>query len=102
MQLRNVRLLSIIRHFTSLRLWKDFHNRKNFKFADTEAGAESMARVFSMIETVRANDHNPHKDLSVLLTELPNVKTADDINALLPWEITPDQIAQRYAAYPVP
>lgn len=58
--------------------------RKNFMFADTEAGAESTARVFSMIETARANGHNPHKYLSVLLTELPNVKTADDIDALLP------------------
>lgn len=76
--------------------------RKNFMFADTEAGAESTARVFSMIETARANGHNPHKYLSVLLTELPNVKTADDIDALLPWAITPDEIAQRYAAYPIP
>ena len=29
--------------------------RKNFLFADTEAGAECTARVFSMIETARAN-----------------------------------------------
>ena len=71
-------------------------------FADTEAGAESTARVFSMIETARANGHNPHKYLSVLLTELPNMKTADDIDALLPWAITPDEIARRYAAYPIP
>ena len=69
--------------------------RKNFMFADTEAGAESTARVFSVIETARANGHNPHKYLSALLTELPNVKTTDDIDALLPWAITPVEITQR-------
>lgn len=76
--------------------------RKNFLFADTEAGAESTARVFSMIETARANNHNPQKYLSVLLAELPNIKTADDIDALLPWAITPEAIAERYATFPTP
>lgn len=76
--------------------------RKNFLFADTEAGAEATGRVFSLIETARANAHNPQKYLSVLLTELPNVQSAEDIDALMPWVITPDQIASRYAAYPTP
>ncbi len=76
--------------------------RKNFLFADTAAGVDATARVFSMIETARANDHNPQKYLSVLLTELPNVKTVEDVDALLPWGITPDEIARRYAAYPTP
>ena len=76
--------------------------RKNFLFADTEAGAESTARVFSMIESARANGHNPQKYLSVLLAELPNVKTADDVEALMPWSIAPEEIAQRYASYPAP
>jgi len=53
--------------------------RKNFLFADTEAGAESSARVFSMIETARANGHNPQKYLSVLLAELPNVQTTESM-----------------------
>jgi len=55
-----------------------------------------------MIETARANNHNPQKYLSVLLAELPNVKTADDIDALLPWAITPEAIAERYATFPTP
>ncbi len=58
--------------------------RKNFLFADTEAGAEATARAFSVIETARVNGHNRHHYLSVLLTELPNAVTADDIEALLP------------------
>ena len=76
--------------------------RKNFLFADTEAGAQSTARVFSMIETARANGHNPQKYLSVLLAELPNVETADDVDALMPWAISPEEIVQRYASYPAP
>ena len=76
--------------------------RKNFIFADTEAGAESSGRVFSLIETARANNHNPQKYLSVLLAELPNVKTVDEIDALLPWAITPETISERYAAFPTP
>ena len=76
--------------------------RKNFMFADTEAGAEASGRVFSMIETARANGHNPQKYLSVLLAELPNFTTVEQIDALLPWMITPEEIAQRYTAFPAP
>jgi len=76
--------------------------RKNFIFADTQAGAESSGRVFSIIETARANNHNPQKYLSVLLAELPNVKTVDEVDALLPWAITPETITERYAAFPTP
>jgi len=77
-------------------------SRKNFLFADTEAGAESTGRVFSVIETARANNHNPQKYLSVLLAELPNIKTVEDVDALLPWVISPEAVAERYAAFPAP
>ena len=74
--------------------------RKNYLFSDTEAGAESTARVFSIIETARANGHYPHKYLTVLLTELPNVKTVEEVDALLPWAITPERVAEIFATYP--
>ena len=44
---------------------------KNFLFADTPSGATASARIFCVIETARANHHNPYQYLSVLLTELP-------------------------------
>jgi len=62
----------------------------------------TRGRVFSVIETARANGHNPQKYLSVLLTELPQVSTVEDVEALLPWNISPDSVAQRYATYPAP
>jgi len=74
--------------------------RKNYIFSDTVAGAEGSARAFSLIETARANGHNPQHYLSVLLTELPNVNTLEDVEALLPWNLTTTDVAQRYASYP--
>ena len=76
--------------------------RKNFLFSATEEGAKSSGRVFSLIETARANGHNPQHYLSVLLTELPAMDNFDDIDTLLPWAITPEEIAARYKAYPAP
>jgi len=76
--------------------------RKNFLFADTAAGAESSGRIFSLIETARANGHHPQRYLSVLLTELPNVTDVDQVEALLPWNLTPAMVVERYAAYPAP
>jgi len=38
----------------------------------------------------------------VLLSEIPNAQTVEDIESLLPWNITPDEVNRRYAAYPAP
>jgi hypothetical protein len=76
--------------------------RKNFLFAATEDGAKSSGRVFSLIETARANGHNPQQYLSVLLTELPAMDNFDAVDKLLPWAITPEEIAARYKSYPTP
>jgi transposase len=76
--------------------------RKNFLFADTTAGAEASGRIFSLIETARANGHNPQRYLTVLLGALPNVTCVEDIEQLLPWCITPVEIDALYADYPKP
>lgn len=74
--------------------------RKNFLFADTPAGAASSAKIYSLLETARANGHNPHHYLSVVLTELPNATSLEDLEVLLPWNLTPDQAKQRYVDLP--
>jgi transposase len=76
--------------------------RKNFMFADTPAGAKSSAMLFSMIETAKANNHNPHHYLSLLLTALPNASCVEEVEALLPWNLTPEQASERYQALPKP
>jgi transposase len=76
--------------------------RKNFLFADTPAGAQASAMIYSLLETAKINGQHPQRYLGVLLTEIPNAQTADDIEALLPWNITPAEINRRYATYPAP
>lgn len=76
--------------------------RKNFMFSDTPAGAEASARVFSLIETAIVNGHHPQRYLAVLLTELPNVSGVEEIEALLPWNLTAEEVTRRYREYPSP
>ena len=76
--------------------------RKNFLFADTPAGAEASAMIYSLLETAKINGQHPQRYLSVLLTQIPNAQTAEDIEALLPWNITPEEVSRRYATYPTP
>ena len=75
-------------------------SRKNFLFCDTPQGAHASARIYSVIETARANGHNPLNYLTVLLTELPNIDSLEGYEALLPWNITPLQIKEKMSAYP--
>ena len=74
--------------------------RKAFLFADTAAGAEASARIYSLLETARANGQHVHRYLTVLLTELPNVASVEDVEALLPWNLSPDEVDRRFATYP--
>jgi len=76
--------------------------RKNFIFADTPAGAHASARVFSIIETAKANGHNPMHYLSYVLERLPNINSVEDVELVLPWNITPEQTHDYYHALPKP
>ena len=63
--------------------------RKNWLFCDTPEGAEASAVIYSVIETAKANDLNPEKYLSYLLTTLPSRCAHDntpDIDDLMPWQ----------------
>ena len=56
--------------------------------------------IYSILESTKANKQHVQRYLSGLLTELPNVQTADDIESLLPWNITPDGFNLQYSTYP--
>ena len=58
--------------------------RKNFLFCDTVNGANASANLYSLIETAKANGVEPYGYLRTVFTELPNAKTLEDIEALLP------------------
>jgi hypothetical protein len=70
--------------------------RKAWLFSDTPAGADASARLYSLIETAKANGVEPYAYLRHVFTELPKATTLADIEALLPWNIAPQ--ATRSAA----
>ena len=74
--------------------------RQNFLFSDLKDGAKSSTMLYSIIETARAKGHNPHQYLTVLLTVLPAAETQEQIEALLPWNLTPEQVAEKYQTCP--
>lgn len=47
-------------------------------------GANASANLYSLVETARANGIEPYGYLKTVFTELPNAKTLEEIEALLP------------------
>jgi transposase len=62
--------------------------RKGWLFSTSVDGARASANLYSLIETVKANKLNPYTYLKQVFTDLPNAETVEDIEALLPWNIT--------------
>ncbi|MGB9618619.1 MAG: transposase domain-containing protein, partial [Desulfomonilaceae bacterium] len=62
--------------------------RRNWLFADTVAGAQASANLYSLVETCKANRIDPYAYLVRLFHKLPLASTADDFEALLPWRLT--------------
>ena len=61
--------------------------RKAWLFSDTPAGAEASARLYSLIETAKANGLEPYAYLRRVFTDLPAATTLAEVEALLPWTI---------------
>jgi transposase len=61
--------------------------RRNWLFADTVAGANASANLYSLLQTCKANGIDGYRYLRALLIALPRAKTAEDYEALLPWRI---------------
>jgi transposase len=62
--------------------------RRNWLFADTVAGANASANLYSLLQTCVVNGIDAWRYLRALLIALPAAKTADDYAALLPWRIS--------------
>ena len=61
--------------------------RKNWMFCDTVNGAHASGRLYSIIETAKANALEPYQYLRHLFTELPKASGEADVQKLLPWRI---------------
>jgi len=72
--------------------------RKSWLFCDTQAGATASARLYSLVETAKANRVEPHAYLTYLFTHLPIATTVDEFEALLPWNVKIDSSAKARAS----
>lgn len=61
--------------------------RKNWTFAQSQAGARASANLYSLVETAKVNNVNPYEYLREVFTRLPTMTTKDDMDELLPWNI---------------
>lgn len=59
--------------------------RKNWLFSASQKGATASANLYSLIETAKANGLEPYAYLKRVFAELPNAKTLEQIENLLPW-----------------
>lgn len=66
--------------------------RKNWLFAGAPQGADASAIFFSLIETAKANGHEPYAYLHHIFKKLPVATTDADYDALLPWNIDPEDL----------
>lgn len=59
--------------------------RKNFLFACTQDGADSLAVHFSLILTARLHGLDPMRYYTELLKQIPSASTFEQFDRLLPW-----------------
>ena len=71
--------------------------RRNWLFSDSVAGVKASANLYSLIESAKANGLEPYAYLRRIFTDLPKAQTIEDLEALLPTVIRPDQIAMDLA-----
>jgi hypothetical protein len=70
--------------------------RKAWLFADTPSGATASARLYSLVETAKANGIEPGRYLETIFARLPEASSRADYEALLPGRIElPDRHAAR-------
>ena len=63
--------------------------RKAWLFATSVDGANASANLYSLVETAKANGHEPHSYIRHVLTQLPAATSLEDIEALLPFNLQP-------------
>ncbi len=66
--------------------------RKNWLFSGTPEGAEASALLYSLIETAKANKLEPYAYLRYIFEKLPTASSLENYEALLPWNITLEQM----------
>lgn len=60
---------------------------KNWLFCDGIAGARTAEIIYSIIETAKHHKIEPYSYLRYVLTQLPNITTESELEALLPFNV---------------
>ena len=77
--------------------------RKNFLFCYVADGAEALANIMTVVYTLELYpQHHLHSYLTMLFLELPKAKTPEALEALLPWNISPEEVARCVNQRPKP
>ena len=62
--------------------------RKNWLFSDTPKGADASALWYSLIETAKANGHEPFEHILNVLNKIPTANSLENYMKLLPFNIS--------------
>jgi transposase len=68
--------------------------RRAWLFNYDAVGAQASANLYSLVMTCRANAVEPYAYLNYLFEYLPAASTVEQIEALLPWSVTPALLAE--------
>jgi transposase len=69
--------------------------RKNRLFSGSPLGAHASAGIYSLIETVKANGHEPFRYLAHVFDKLPRCMTSEEREGLLPYRLSPVDYAEK-------
>ena len=70
--------------------------RKNWLFNKSVEGAHATAIFYTLVETAKAHNLNPEHYFNYIFEKLPLADTVEKHEALLPWNLTPEQIIPNY------
>lgn len=71
--------------------------RKNWLFSVTQMGASASAFFYSLIQTAKANGHEPYRYLRYLFDRLAVVDgKTESLRALLPMHVSPETVARHF------
>ena len=73
--------------------------RNAWLFANTPKGAHSSARLYSLVESAKANSVEPRAYLEYIFKAMPQCQTVEDYEALMPWNLI-DKLPYYHIASP--
>jgi len=66
--------------------------RKNWMFYNSVAGVKAAEVIYSVIESAKESGVEPYSYLRCILTHIPNISTEQELDALLPYNISPENL----------